>query len=89
MLQEKEKRNPICTILWHDASYTFDEQLPKEIPLPSITSGFIISESAEFVNIATNVDYDEKTNTVSPVNGFLIPRKSIIEFKKVGYLNDQ
>jgi hypothetical protein len=82
------KHIPICTILWQDAAYSDETTLPKELPSPQLTAGFIIEANDEFVFIATNVDYYAETREVSPVDGFIIPKKTIIEFKKIGNYND-
>jgi hypothetical protein len=83
------KKNPICTILWQDAAYSFEKELPKDFPLPNITTGFIISTNDHFTFIATNVDYDKSTGNLSPVDGFVIPEKAILGFKKIGNYNEK
>ncbi|MEK9177932.1 MAG: hypothetical protein AAB777_02305 [Patescibacteria group bacterium] len=82
------KKNPVCTILWRDAAYTFEPEIPKELPKPRLTTGFIIKTNDEYTFIATNVSYDKKTGEMSPVDGFVIPEKAIIEFKKIGNYNE-
>ena len=83
------KKNPICTILWRDAAYTFAKKLPKTPPKPRLTTGFIIRANKKFTFIATNVSFDNKTGRMSPVDGFIIPEKSIREFKKIGHYNEK
>lgn len=77
-------KNPICAILWLDAAYTFESQTPKELPQPRLTTGFIIEANDQFIFIATNVSYNEKEKTLCPVDGFVIPKKTIINFKAIG-----
>lgn len=84
----KNHRNPICAILWTDAAYSFEEELPKELPLPQLTLGFIIETNDTFTHIATNVAYDTSTHTLQPRDGILIPEKSIINFRKIGDYNE-
>lgn len=82
-------KNPICAILWRDAAYSFEKDLPKELPLPQLTLGFIIETNEMFTHIATNVAYDTNTHTLKPKDGILIPEKSIINFRKIGDYNEQ
>lgn len=86
---EKNPKNPICTILWRDAAYSFESSVPNEFPQPRLTSGFIVETNDKYTFIATNVSYDNETGNFSPVDGFIIPEKSIIEFKKIGNYNEQ
>lgn len=74
-------KNPICTILWQDAAYTFEEKMPIEPPLPQLTAGFIIKSDDEKTFIATNVKYDSKSRSLKPIDGLIIPEKSIIKFQ--------
>lgn len=82
------KKNPVCTILWQDAAYTFEKNLPKDIPKPKLTTGFIIETNKDFTFVATNVSYDKVSGEINPVDGFVIPEKSIVEFKKIGNYNE-
>lgn len=82
------KKNPVCTILWTDASYSYFSEAPLDVPLPQLTTGFIIQTNDEFTFIATNVGYDKVTGKLFPVDGFIIPEKAIIEFKKIGNYNE-
>jgi len=87
-IKEKTKiRNPVCAILWMDATYTTEKELPKELPQAQLTVGFIISTNKEFTNIAMNVDYDPLTRHLWPVDGLIIPRGAEIKFKKLTFLN--
>ncbi len=81
------KKNPVCTLLWRDAAYTFETELPQEFPKPRLTAGFIIETNDSHTFIATNVSYDE-LGEIIPVDGFVIPEKSIVEFKKIGNYNE-
>lgn len=82
------KPNPVCTILWRDAAYTFEKDLPEVLPSPRLTTGFIIETNDEYTFIATNVSYDAQTGEITPVDGFVIPEKAILEFKKIGNYHD-
>jgi hypothetical protein len=81
-------KNPICTILWRDASYTFEPAVPKNLPAPTLTGGFIVFTDDQFTNICCSAEYDEKSGKITPKDGFLIPEKTILDFKKVGDLHD-
>ncbi|MBI4993549.1 hypothetical protein HZC33_01135 [Candidatus Wolfebacteria bacterium] len=87
---KENQKNPACVILWQDAAYSYEKEFPKEFPLPQLTAGFIISANDEddFINIAMNVEYDEKTGKLYPLDGFLIPKKSKIEFRNMGFFNE-
>jgi hypothetical protein len=77
------KKNPIYVILWRDAAYTFESEVPKELPRPRLTVGFIIKTNNEYTFIATNVSYEKETGNISPIDGFIIPKEAIIESKKI------
>lgn len=91
MVQSNNKKfkNPVCTILWQDAAYTYEKEFPEKLPLPQLTAGFIFSENDEFINIATNVKYDQKTGEIYPINGFLIPKEVEIKFRNIGFLEEE
>ena len=91
MIQSNNKKfkNPVCTILWQDAAYSYLKEFSKELPLPQLTTGFIISENDEFINIATNVKYNQKTGEIYPIDGFLIPKGVEIKFRKIGFLEEE
>lgn len=82
-------KNPVCAILWRDAAYSFEAGLPKELPSPQLTLGFIIDTNEHFTHIATNVAYDTSTNTMQVRDGMLIPEKAIISFRKIGDYNEK
>ncbi len=81
-------KNPVCILLWREAAYSFEKKLPEELLLLRLTTGFIIATNDNFTHIATNVTYDRATRKLQPVDGFFIPNKNIIEFKKIGYYNE-
>jgi hypothetical protein len=83
----KYPKNPICAIVWHDAAYSYAKKLPKEMPKPQLTTGFIISANEKFINIATNVAYDENEKKIKAIDGFIIPITARKEFRKIGYFN--
>ena len=70
-----------------DAAYATTKELPDELPLPQLTTGFIIESNEKFTNIATNVKYDPKTGKLWPVDGFIIPKKAKIKFIKLADTN--
>lgn len=88
MKKKSAIQNPICAILWRDAAYSFDKNVPLKKPIPRLTAGFIISTNKDFTHIATNIEYDETNKIIYPIDGFLIPEKTIIKFKKVGYFKN-
>jgi hypothetical protein len=81
------KTNPVCVLLWQDAAYSYEKEIPKQFPAPQLTAGFIVVSTDKYTNIATNVNYNQKSNNFYPADGFVIPEKIIIEFKKIGKLN--
>ena len=86
---ESKKRNPVCVIYWWDAAYSHNKNVPKEAPQLQVATGFIISATDDYTNIATNVYYDKNTKKLYPVDGFVIPEKAIVEFRKIGYLENE
>jgi hypothetical protein len=91
MLSEKDKNkpnNPVCAVWWYDAAYSFEKELPEEMPKLQLTVGFVIETNNEFLNIATDVRYKEETSEIIPERGQLIPEKAIVEFKKIGFLHE-
>lgn len=85
----RNKKNPVCAVFWRDAACTNLKKPPKELPPIQLTTGFIMETNDEYINIATNVNYDLKTGEMYPVDGFVIPQKTIIKFKKVDYLDEK
>ena len=85
MLHFLNKKNPICAILWQDAAFSYEDNPPSEIPNPRLTVGYIIETTEEYTFISTNIDYDIKNKKIIPIDGFVIPRSLIINFKKIGY----
>ncbi len=77
--------NPVCTILWQDAAYTDDLGTLDVIPSPTLTCGFIIETNDEYTNIASSVSYDNKTKKIVALDGFIIPEKAILEFRKIDF----
>lgn len=82
-------KNPVCVIFWWDAAYTHNREFPAEPQKLQVTTGFIISATDDYTNIATNVYYDRNTGQLKPIDGFVIPQAAIIEFKKIGYLENE
>ncbi len=81
-------RNPVCAILWRDATYSFIDEVPQELPSPQLTCGFIIKATNDYAFIATNVSYDPKTKTIHPIDGMIIPEKAIISFRKIDFYDE-
>ena len=85
---KKNIKNPVCIIKWQDAAYSFDGEL-EDFPRPTITVGFIAKATDEYVHIMCSADYNEKTKKLTPRDGLLVPSSAIIEFRKIGYLNEE
>lgn len=85
----KNNKNPVCAILWRDAAYSFEERLPEELPLPQLALGFVVDTNETFTHIATSVAYDTNIHTLQRRDGILIPKKAIINFRKIGDYNEQ
>lgn len=83
-----EGKKSIYAVFWRDAAYSFNSELPPDQPITDLTVGFIISENENFINIATNVDYDHESGRIKPADGFLIPRGTIIKITKAGILDE-
>lgn len=81
-------RNPVGALLWLDAGYSFEKRFPGKFPQPQITAGFIIESNKDYINIATNVKYNEETDSIWPVDGFVIPGTAILKFKKLTNFNE-
>ena len=89
MGKKKLKNPPVCALWWKDAAYSYGEKLTSALPPTQLTAGFVMAATDEYVNIATNVDYDEKDKTIWPIDGFVIPKKAIVEFKRIGPLHGE
>lgn len=81
-----KKKNPVCVVYWRDAAYSYQKKLPSQNPPLQVTSGFVVVSADAFTNIAVNVNYNQKDDTLWPVDGFVIPEKAIIKFKRIGWL---
>ncbi len=82
-----KKKNPVCTILWQDAAYSFESEKPLEIPSPHLTTGFIIEANDDYAFIASNVLYTS-SGKLLPIDGIIIPEKTTLEFKVMGNYNE-
>lgn len=78
----------VCAVWWQDAAYSYMDEMPDNLPGPELTTGFILVSNDYFINIATNVNYNEKDDSFYPVDGFIIPKKTIIKLKEIGLLHD-
>ncbi len=83
------KKNPVCTILWSDAAYSYDTEPDPTTPTPCLTTGFIFETNEQYTFIATNVKYDKDTGILTAVDGLIIPEKAILEFKRIGDYHPQ
>lgn len=88
-MNEKKYKNPVCVIYWRDAAYVYDKNFPDEEPSLQVTAGFTVKANDSYVNIATNINYNRATGELWPVDGFIIPKSAIVEFKKIGFLNNE
>ena len=86
---QKRHKNPVCIIRWMDAAYSYEEKLPDSVPDEQLTAGFIVETTDDYTNIATNVRYNPGTTELQRVDGLVIPEKTIIEFRRIGNLNDE
>lgn len=70
-----------------DAAYSYEKKLPRSTPNEQLTAGFIVEATDDYTNIATNVHYDPGTKKIQRVDGFVIPKKAVIEFRRIGNLH--
>jgi len=82
---ETGKKRIISRITWQDASFSFEEKLPVDLPLPQVTFGVLISKDTEATFIATNIEFDAKIDKISAVDGIVIPNKTIISVKNIEF----
>lgn len=78
----KNNKAELCLVVWRDASYSFSEKLPEYSPPIQVTNGFLLKETEDYINLATNMDFDSKTGDRWPVDGFVIPKKTILKMTK-------
>lgn len=67
-------------IIWQDAAYTYEKELPKDSPGIDKTIGYLIEDNDEYVNISISLKKDENGEFYS--DGFVIPKKAVISMKK-------
>jgi len=89
MVKKRIIKNPVCVIYWRDAYYALEKEFPGESPELQIAAGFIMFATDDYTNIATNVHYDRGTKTLRPTDGLVIPKKAIVEFRKIGNLEHE
>jgi len=80
---------PVCAILWQDAAYSYEKEAPIKLPPPQLTFGFVIATSNKHTNITSSVSYDKNTGKFYPADGFVIPKQTTLEFKKIGWFGPQ
>ncbi len=78
-------KNPCVCILWNDAAYTNDKKVLSSVPPPQLTCGFVIDENKEYINLSVNSYYVKGKKVIQPIDGFIIPIGSIINFKKMNF----
>jgi len=71
----------IYEITWRDAAYSYEKELPDEMPGLDKTIGHIIEETDEYINIATS--FKEKHQSETPAYGLIIPKNTIVSIKKI------
>lgn len=76
----------VCAILWRDASFIYTKKLA-DLPMLQLTTGFIIEDNKEFINIAMNVNYNPKVNKFWALDGFIIPKKAVVKSEIIYSLN--
>jgi hypothetical protein len=82
-------KQKIYAVYWQDAVFSFRRTLPKTLPPLQLTFGIVIESRKEYLNIATNCQYDRKKKKLLKArDGFLLPRKTIISLIPIGYLNE-
>lgn len=74
----------IHTILWKDAAYSYEKKLPSKLPLPDLTTGSIVSQNEQFINIAMNGKFNSETGEFEETDGLLIPKSVILELREIG-----
>jgi len=85
---ETPKKNPpVCAVWWRDAAYAYEEKLPDELPHAQLAVGFVMVATDDYMNIAMNVSYDETDDTIWPVDGLVIPQKTVVKFERIGLLH--
>jgi len=83
----RSRRN-IYAIIWKDAAYSSDERLHRAIPQNQNTVGFLIEKTKDYLIIACNVcTTNEISSTLKPIDGFMIPTKTVVKILKIGSLN--
>ncbi|HET8574946.1 MAG TPA: hypothetical protein VFM02_02110 [Candidatus Paceibacterota bacterium] len=81
-----KKRSQFTIIFWRDAGFSYKKTLPKDRPGLQVTFGVVVNETEDFVNLATNLDYDETGEKSSEVvDGFLIPKNVIVKREDITY----
>ncbi len=81
-----KKTPPVCAAWWRDAAYSYEKKLPDELPYAQLTVGFVMVATDDHMNIAMNVGYDGTDEVIWPVDGLVIPQKTITKFKRIGLL---
>ena len=76
------QENKIVMITWKDAAYTFEGEFPDHLPEIQTAVGFVIEDTPEFIKIANNA-YIEPSGKVLPIDGFLIPKKTVLKVQEL------
>lgn len=81
----KNKYKKIYSVLWKEASYTYEKQVSDVPPnLNRLVSGFILESNDEFVKITSNAVIYENPREILLQDGFIIPRNAILDIKEIG-----
>ncbi|GIW66740.1 MAG: hypothetical protein KatS3mg095_0638 [Candidatus Parcubacteria bacterium] len=68
-------------IEWQDAAFSFRKKIPKSLPSHQVTIGYLLNKNQKFIKIAFN--FRKNKQKLSPLDGFIIPRKTIIKIIKL------
>lgn len=77
----KIKKYPLYLVKWQDAAFSYRRRLPRILPPPSFTVGFLTNKNKSFIKLVVN--FKNIKGRFKPIDGFLIPRKTIIKMTKL------
>lgn len=79
------QKNKIVMITWKDAAYTFEKEFPNNLPEIQTAVGFLIEDNPKFIKIANNAYIEQLDGKILPIDGFLIPQRTIIGIQTIDY----
>lgn len=82
-----KKRWPVSIIYWQEAFFSFKKRPPMILPPIQVTFGIIISKNKKSINIGLNCEYDKEKEIIKITDGILIPQKTVVKIKQIGYLS--